>query len=436
MVIHSESQTTNFEINDTIEFGDWNVNVGVLLSKDELFGQGLRKNSSNLSGFELAKGNRYLMKKIDWSDMIQPRVGANWDFSDTASVYVNYARYHPSASSLARAASWDRRSVWGSRSVNVSFDANGDFLEVTSARGGGGKLFQDGIEPRSIDELLLGMTKDVSGDLSIRAHVRYRKGDHFWEDTNNDARVNMDAPDNIPNELYIPNLGNMMADLGGGSDSSYVIAELDTGFTKYYEASIEADWNRDNLFLRGSYVWSHYYGNFDQDNSSTENDDNIFIGSSFIADDPGRQLWNFRKGDLRGDRRHQLKMYGFYNFEWNGSAGAFLVWQSGQPWEAWDVEVWRDILTAYGSTSTDDTSRYGEPAASRTTDSHYQLDLNYTHNFTISGESNIQLRVDMFNVTDNQTGYNIQGEVNGADFGDPRDYINPRRFQVAVAYQF
>ena len=42
--------------------------------------------------------------------------------------------------------------------------------------------------------------------------------------------------------------------------------------------------------MRGSYTWSKYWGNFDQDNTTSINDQNIFIGSSFIADGPGRPL--------------------------------------------------------------------------------------------------------------------------------------------------
>ena len=62
-----------------------------------------------------------------------------------------------------------------------------------------------------------------------------------------------------------------------------------------------------------SYSWSHYYGNFDQDNStsSAANDSNIFVGSSNIADDFGRQLWNNKYGNLSGDRRHKLKVFGY-----------------------------------------------------------------------------------------------------------------------------
>jgi len=424
--IISSVEMQSIEINDTIEVGDWTYNVGVLVSNDVLYGQGLRPNPNNpVTGLEPAPGNPYKMYEVDWSDMIQPRLGAAWAYDDTSSVYVNYAKYNPAASSLARAASWDRNLA---ADINALFDADGDFIEVSPVASSSGKAFAEGLKPRSVDEFLIGWTRDFSDELTVRAHTRYRKGDHFWEDTNNNARVDFEPPPGIPRELYVPNLDDIRAEIGG---STFVIAELDGGFTKYYEASIEADWYRDRWFLRGSYVWSHYYGNFDQDNSTVNNDLNIFIGSSNIADDPGRQLWNFREGNLRGDRRHMLKAYGYYEFNWNGRAGAYMVYQSGQPWEAWDVEVYRH-LTA----STIDTTRYAEPAGSRTTGSHWQLDLNYTHNFSFFGDTNLQLRADLFNVFDRQTGYDYESRVNSAGFGDPRRFFNPRRLQLAFKVQF
>jgi len=425
-VINSRSELQSFEINDSIEIGDWTYNIGVLLSNDVLFGSGLAPDASNpVTGLTQSPGTRYQMYEVDWSDMVQPRLGVNWDYSDISSVYFNYARYNPSASSLARAASWDRNLR---RTIDVQFDANGNFLAIDPVRSSSGKVFQEDLTPRGIDEFLVGWTSEVSGGLLVRAHVRYREGDHFWEDTNNNARSRFEPPPGIPTEDYILNLADIRAEIGG---SSYVIAELDGAYTKYWEASIEAEYNVDKVFVTGSYVWSHYYGNFDQDNSTTENDANTFIGSSFIADGAGRQLWDFRDGNLRGDRRHMFKVYGSYQFDWNGSAGAFFVYQSGQPWEAWDVEVYRSLT---GSSS--DTSRYGEPAGTRRTPTHWQLDLNYTHNFQVFGEQNIQLRFDAFNLFDKQTGYNIQNKVNSAGFGDPRDFYNPQRFQVAVKYQF
>ena len=209
-----------------------------------------------------------------------------------------------------------------------------------------------------------------------------------------------------------------------------MIAELDGAFTKYYELSTEAEWRSNNVFFRDSYTLSHYYGNFDQDNTTTANDASTFIGSSFLADGAGRQIWNKRYGDLRGDRPHLLKLYGYYTLPWRATAGAFGLYQSGEPWEAWNVEVYRSLTT-----SLDDTSRFAEPAGSRRTEDHYQIDLNYTQNFPIAG-FNIQGIIDVYNLTNNQTGYAIQNKVNTANFGTPRSFYDPRRFQVALRFQF
>ncbi len=77
--------------------------------------------------------------------MIQPRLGVNWDYSDRGSVYINYAKYNPSASSLARAASWDRN--LRSR-IDMDFDINGDFIDGEGVDSSSGKWFADGLKPR------------------------------------------------------------------------------------------------------------------------------------------------------------------------------------------------------------------------------------------------------------------------------------------------
>ena len=88
------------------------------------------------------------------------------------------------------------------------------------------------------------------------------------------------------------------------------------------------------------------------------------------------------------------------------------------------------------TTSTSDTNRYAEPAGSRRTDSHWQLDFNYTQNFRFGKRLNLQLLADVFNVFDNQTGYNIEPAVHSSVFGPPRSYFSPRRLQLAARLQF
>jgi hypothetical protein len=434
--IHSEYQSQSIELNDTIRWKRWTFNAGVLMSNDTLYGQGLRP-ANNIAGFERAPGVKYKMYEIPFGDMIQPRVGATWAYNGRDSVFVSYARYNPAASSLPRAASWDRNLA---TTINAHYDANGVLFGITPEAASSGKLFVEDMTPRRVDEILAGTSMQVGQHLTGRIYTRFRAGSHYWEDTNNNARVAfqpLDAPpegttvhgERVPRELYIPNLTALTGAIGSGS--SYVIAELDGAYTRFYEVTLETEYRNERVFLRGSYTWSKYYGNFDQDNTTTTNDANIFIGSSFIADGAGRQLWDFRDGRLRGDRPHLLKLYGYYALDWNATVGSYIIAQSGQPWEAWSFEPYRAFTS-----NTSDTSRYAEDAGSRRAPTHFQIDLNYTQNFRLRDRYTIQATADLFNVFDKQTGYNFQPGRSNSAFGQPRSYFDPRRLQLAVKFLF
>ncbi|MEH6395343.1 carboxypeptidase regulatory-like domain-containing protein [Pseudoalteromonas sp.] len=428
--INSESESINFEINDSIEVGDWTYNIGVLVSRDTWYGQGLREKSGTISGYETAPGNKYKMYQTDWSDMIQPRLGATWTYSEEDSIFANFSMYNPEASSLSRAASWDRNTR---AEIEVEFDAAGNVIYAEPRQGSSGKIFADDLTPRRITEFTLGTTKYVGSDLVLRAHVRHRKGNHFWEDMPNDARltdysgVEADGvPQHIADQgLYVDNLADIRDEIGG---SSYVIAEVDGGETKYWEASIEAEYLGENSYVNASYVWSHYYGNFDQDNTAASNDANTFIGSSNYGDGRGRYSWDNKYGTLSGDKPHLLKVYGYYTVPWQANVGAYFVFQSGKPWEAWDG-------TRYGY-PTSSTSRYSEPAGSRRSASHWQLDLNYTQDFKLTGDFEMQFRADLFNVFNRQTGYNNNPYVTDENFTEARSYYNPRSLQLSVNFKF
>jgi hypothetical protein len=269
------------------------------------------------------------MYEIPFSKVLQPRLGATWAYNNRDTIFASYAKYNPAASSLPRAASWDRNLI--GTFIDANFDANGVLFATVPVGSSSGKLFVDDLTPRTVNEFLLGTARQLTSRWTARLYGRYRAGSHFWEDTNNNARVAFNPPPDIPRTLYIPDLDAKLAQIKSGS--SYVIAELDGAYTRYYEATLESEWRGSKSFVRGSYTFSRYYGNFDQDNSSIGNDDNIFIGSSNIGDGAGRQLWDNKDGTLRGDRPHMLKLYGYQTLPWNATAGAFAIAQSGQPWE-------------------------------------------------------------------------------------------------------
>ncbi|GGF76844.1 carboxypeptidase regulatory-like domain-containing protein [Alteromonas lipolytica] len=427
--LRSYAETLNFEINDEIEWDDFTFNVGFLISRDTLYGQGLRKNSSTVSGYEIAVGNKYEMYQTDWKDMVQPRLGVTWEYAEAATVFANYASYNPSASSLARAASWDRRIA--DRTLQVFFDENGDYLTNTTAAGSAGKFFAENMRPRRIDEITLGATKALTNDFFLRSHLRYRYGSHFWEDMPNAARSsgtygNGAVPDSIAARGdYIDGVREMYDQLG--NVSSYVIAEVDNGQTKYWEWSIEGEYRADSVYVNASYVWSHYYGNFDQDNTTTTNDNNVFIGSSNYGDGNGRYSWDNRYGKLIGDKPHKVKVLATYTADWDGIFGAYFIFQSGEAWTAWDGGY-------YGYASS--TTRFAEPAGSRRGASHWQMDLSYTQNWEFMEGYTARFRADVFNVFDKQTGYNYNPFATSDLFGTPRNYYNPRRIQLAVGVKF
>jgi hypothetical protein len=457
--IHSEFHSQNFEVNDTIRLANWSFNAGLLASNDTLYGQGLAK-ADNVAGFVSSPGTKYKMHEFGFSDMLQPRLGATWAYNGRDTVWTSYARYYPAANSDARAASWDRNLQ---RENFAYFDATGKLLGVEANASSSGKWWQEGINPPHIDEYLIGTGRQFAQGWSGRLYGRYRKGKDYMEDTPNDARLGVDAPADIPHELYVPDLTAIRTAIGSGS--TYVIANLDGAFTKYLEATAESEWRGNNLTVNGSYTWSHYYGNFDQDNSSfnTANDAAVFIGSSNIGDGPGRNLWNYKYGDLRGDRRHLAKVRSVYQFPWRGSVGAFGVYQSGQPYQLESSLPYRSI-----GASASDTNRYAEPAGRRRTPDSYNIDLNYTQNLPLVRGLNLQLAFDVFNVTDNQVGYDYETRVGtllttrsdvetiafpesitpavlAAQKIDPnariqapyaKNYYPPRRYQVAVRLQF
>ena len=150
--------------------------------------------TATLTGFRRQVGSKYEMYDLPFSKMLQPRVSATWAFNGRDTIYGSYARYHPAASSLPRAASWDRNLAV---TLNADFDAQGRLFSVQPLRSSSGKLFVEDLDPRQTDEFMVGTAFQITPRWSIRAYGRYREGSNFWEDVNNSARSFADAPADI-----------------------------------------------------------------------------------------------------------------------------------------------------------------------------------------------------------------------------------------------
>src|SRR6185312_11928418 len=111
---------------------------------------------------------------------------------------------------------------------------------------------------------LVGTARQFTTALSGRAYFRYRKGTHYWEDTPNNSRLVYNPPNRVPGTdvfippaYYIPNLSDQLNQIGtGGTQNSYVIAELDGAFTDYREATFEGEYRKGKAWMQGSVTWS------------------------------------------------------------------------------------------------------------------------------------------------------------------------------------
>ena len=107
------------------------------------------------------------MYDIPFSKMIQPRLATTWAYNSRDTVFASYATYNPAASSLPRAASWDRNLA---TTINAHFDANGVLFGSTNVASSSGKLFVEDMTPRTIDEVMVGTARQVDNRWSTRVY--------------------------------------------------------------------------------------------------------------------------------------------------------------------------------------------------------------------------------------------------------------------------
>jgi hypothetical protein len=154
---------------------------------------------------------------------------------------------------------------------------------------------------------------------------------------------------------------------------------------------------RDNWALYASYVWSQLEGNYDglYQRSSGQLDPNINSGYDYIdfmyVVDPDNPFTTPVDGPLSNDRSHQVKVSGFYDFDFGLQVGATAYWQSGRPlstqgWSDWywNNDLWLTQRGALGRM-----------------DDEYELDLHFGYPFE-AGPVTITASLDIFNVLNRQ----------------------------------
>jgi hypothetical protein len=171
--------------------------------------------------------------------------------------------------------------------------------------------------------------------------------------------------------------------------------------------------------LLGSYTWSETEGNLFRANGRSTFDDFSELVATNVVN---------RLGPAPYDSTHQLKL--FANFRvplgWGDlSLGTATRYQTGTPYQPERLE--------------DLGLRFLSPRGSLRLDDLFQWDLAATLEVPLAASVELEVKLEAFNVTDEQSRLDVETEVGTGRFGEPRsiaDLQRPRWLRLTLGLRF
>ncbi|AKO03632.1 TonB-dependent receptor [Xanthomonas oryzae pv. oryzicola] len=447
----------------------WQVTDNVLLSL------GLRKDEfTNYTPF----GDPYIEIDNAWA----PRLGFSWDVNGDSSlkVFGNLGRYYlglplSAVGLFTPAATTDTYFTYSginadgtpilAQQLGSAVSVNSRFGRIADVRTAVAK----DIEGENQDELILGFTRQLDSGwvLGVRGtHRRLNAGiDDQNYDVSNTALIDAAAAQGVTIDfskvagaaLINPGQTNTWGVIGtDGQFHEVSVSRQAAGFPKFKRNYSAVEFNLERPFdgkwyAKVNYVWSHSYGTTEgqvrSDLWRTGGALGSYQGQASVST---TQSWDHAalmehfNGDQSNDHRHQLKLFGFYQFtpQWGASANVSLI--SGAPHNClgnyYGIEYsGRDPAGYGGSAITGGPYHYcynpetgtgvaSPPGSQGRLGWIAQLDMGVTYKPAFA-DGKLALRFDVFNITNAQTATNIY------PFSQlPDNTTNPLWDQV-VAYQ-
>ena len=390
------------------------------------------------------------------TDQLAPRIGISWDVGGNrnSKVFANYGRYHLPVASIINiylGSAWSATEGWYVLDQPIAEDGS----TVLGAQIGETTVFADGsspdvrtlvdqdLEPMAQDEFLLGYERIVS-DYIFGITFTWRDLVRGIEDISLDQAIG----DFRGFNYVLANPGRdvrTFLDLDGdGSLDELRLSADELGFPpmkrRYKAVTLDVRRRWDGVFYaRASYTWSRSYGNYEGTVRSDTGED--LAGATTQFDFVG--LLDGADGDLPNDRRHQLKMWGGWEFAERLQASAALHFASGRPRNAFGYHP-SDLYARFrGPISFYKQGELTPRGSLGTTANVYRLDLGlkYTNDDLFGGT--LIARLDVFNVLDHDAELEVDefadrwgGRFVSPTFGLPTRFQQPRTARIGLRYEF
>ena len=394
---------------------------------------------------------------IKITDQYAPRIGFSWDVGGdrNSKVFANYGRYHlpvASAVSIFLGSPWFSTEDWYVLDQPVAEDGS----TVLGARIGETTVFADGsspdnrtlidhdIEPMAQDEFILGYERRILSDYIFGITLTYRDLVQGIEDISIDQAIGAFGEFN----LVLANPGRGVrtyydVDGDGNLDELRLSAE-ELGFPpmqrRYRAVTLDLQRPWDGVFYaRASYTWSHSYGNYEGTVRSDTGEDLAGATTQFDY----RGLLDGAHGDLPNDRRHQLKLWGGWEFADGWQAGAALQYSSGRPRNALGYHPSDPYARFFGPASFYQQGELTPRGSLGTTANVYRLDLGLKYSADSRLGGTLTARLDVFNILDLDAELEVDewadrwgGRRASPTFGLPTRFQQPRTVRIGLRYEF
>lgn len=391
------------------------------------------------------------------TDQFAPRIGFSWDIGGdrNSKLFANYGRYHlPVASrvNIFLGSPWFSIESWhvldqaiaedGSTALGAQIGATTVFADGSAADVR--SLIDHDIEPMAQDEYLLGYESTILTDYIFGVTFTHRDLKQGIEDISLDPALGTFGEFNY----ILANPGRGVRtffdiDGDGGLDELRLTRE-ELGFPsmkrRYHALTLDLQRPWDGRFYaRASYTWSHSYGNYEGTVRSDTGEDSAGVTTQF--DFPG--LLDGAHGDLPNDRRHQLKMWGGWEFAPGWQFGGAFHFSTGRPRNAFGYHPSDPYAQIFGSLSF---YRQGELAPRGSvgrTDNVHRLDLGLKYTADEFFGGSLITRLDVFNVLDADAALEVDewadrwgGRRISPTFGFPTRFQQPRTVRIGLRYEF
>ncbi|MEM1179912.1 MAG: TonB-dependent receptor [Acidobacteriota bacterium] len=384
-------ETLAIHASDSISFGRWLINAGLrfeMVEGEDQSGRALVDDSSlspRLAVKYDAKGDGSVLLSAVYSRFVEPfpqRLLDDFVRLETFSGFTEYAWL--GAFGVPECQFEDPNDL-----NNPCWDENlqQDFVTFQGAPP------NLNLKRSSVEEIVLGFERQLTPNTALRLNLIDRQWRDLWDDT-------FELTPDFTIDAAVVNLPQ--------AERSY------RGFQLLVQRRFADGWQ-----LLGSYTWSETEGNLFR---STGRD--TFADFSQITD---TNLVN-RLGLAPYDRTHQFKIFATYRWDFARSSlalGGAMRYESGTPYQG-------ERFENFGL-------RFLNPRGSLQLDDFSQIDLSLAYDLPITRTLELGVKLEVFNLADEQTVLAVENDVESDQFERPRDLSDlqaARNFRLTLALQF